>query len=70
MTEAMSGEGPPRDANSAPSGGSAAANAASVGALSPPQFASDNKPGICPEAWRAPTDLTGVIQERVACPFT
>ena len=38
---------------SAPSGGSAAANAASVGALSPPQFASDNNAGICPEAWRA-----------------
>ena len=53
----MSAAGPSQDANSAPSGGSAAALAASVGespqhAL-PPQFASDNYAGICPEAWRA-----------------
>ena len=46
----MSGEGPPRAANCAPDGGSAAAIAASVGG---PQFASDNNAGICPEAWRA-----------------
>ena len=35
---------------STPSGGSAAAIAASVGG---PQFGSDNYAGICPEAWRA-----------------
>ena len=45
----MSGDGPPLAANSAPSGGSAAAPAASVGV----QFASDNNAGICPEAWDA-----------------
>jgi len=49
----MSGEGPPRAANPAPTGGSAAATAASVGGPHPPQFASDNYSGICPEAWRA-----------------
>ena len=43
-------EGPSRDAHSAPSGGSAAAIAASVGG---PQFGSDNCAGICPDAWRA-----------------
>ena len=43
-------EGAPRGARSAPSGGSAAAIAASVGG---PQFGSDNYAGICPEAWRA-----------------
>jgi threonine aldolase len=46
----MSGAGPSQAANSAPSGGSVAATAASVGG---PQFGSDNYAGICPEAWRA-----------------
>ena len=51
MDEATtSAEGPPRGARSSPSGGSAAAIAASVGG---PQFGSDNYAGICPEAWRA-----------------
>jgi threonine aldolase len=45
-----SAEGPPRGVHSAPSGGSAAAIAASVGG---PQFGSDNYAGICPEAWHA-----------------
>jgi threonine aldolase len=46
----LRGEAPSARPRPAPSGGSAAAIAASVGG---PQFGSDNYAGICPEAWRA-----------------